>query len=176
MNNPRSAAFAVFVTAAPLALAGCVGPTPYSPAVERNGYADHPLEADRYVVSFAGNSQTSRETVETYLLYRSAEVTLAAGKDWFRVANQDTEAQTRYRSFDTGFGAAGFGPYFYRSGFNYGYFGGVGTATSVPITRYEAYANILVFDGEKPEGDPGAYDARSVIETLGPRVVRPEDG
>ncbi|MEM0944800.1 MAG: hypothetical protein AAGI70_12740 [Pseudomonadota bacterium] len=157
-----------------LGLAACTGPTAYAPAVDRDGYADSAVEENRYRVSFAGNTRTSRDTVETYLLYRAAEVTLAADKDWFKVAAQDTEAETRFRSFSTGFGRGGFGPFFFRSGFRHGFFGGVGTSDARPITRYEAFANILVFDGEKPDDDPAAYDARSVIETLGPQIVRPE--
>ncbi|MEM9782534.1 MAG: hypothetical protein AAF899_08670 [Pseudomonadota bacterium] len=158
-----------------LVLVGCTEPTRYMPAVERDGYVDQAVEENRFRVSFAGNTRTSRDTVETYLLYRAAEVTLAAGKDWFKVAGQDTEAETRFRSFSTGFGRGGFGPFFFRSGFRLGFLGGVGgTTTSRPITRYEAFANILVFEGEKPADDPAAYDARSVIETLEPQIIRPE--
>ncbi|MEL7348790.1 MAG: hypothetical protein AAFN17_13615 [Pseudomonadota bacterium] len=158
-----------------LGLAACTEPTRYAPAVERDGYSDRAIEDNRFRVSFSGNTRTSRETVETYLLYRAAEVTLAAEKDWFRVAGQDTEAETRFRSFSTGFGRSGFGPFFFRSGFRHGFFGaGVGTTSSRPITRYEAFANILVFEGEKPDEDPTAYDARSVLQTLGPAIIRPD--
>ncbi|MEO1722639.1 MAG: hypothetical protein AAFR84_09575 [Pseudomonadota bacterium] len=158
-----------------LAITGCTEPTRYTPAVERDGYTDRSVEENRFRVSFAGNTQTPRETVETYLLYRAAELTLAAGKDWFKLANQDTEVETRFSSFSTGFGSSGFGPFFYRSGFRHGFFGGFGAATTTrPITRYEAFANILVFEGEKPTDDPAAYDARSVIETLEPEIIRPD--
>ncbi|MEL6196948.1 MAG: hypothetical protein AAFT19_03790 [Pseudomonadota bacterium] len=158
-----------------LVLAACTEPTRYAPRVERDGYADAAIEDNRFRVSFSGNTRTPRDTVETYLLYRAAEVTLAAGKDWFRLAAQDTEAETRFRSFATGFGSSGFGPFFFRSGFRRGSFGTFGGSTSTrPITRYEAFANILVFEGEKPEEDPTAYDAQSVLETLGPEIIRPE--
>ena len=63
-------------------LAGCETATPYQPLNTANrdagGYSDHQIEANRFQVSFSGNSVTSRETVERYLLYRSAELTLAA--------------------------------------------------------------------------------------------------
>lgn len=156
-------------------LSACTEPTRYAPATDGEGYASKAIEENRFRVSFAGNSQTPRETVETYLLYRAAEVTLAAGKDWFRVADRDTEAETRFRSFSTGFGTSGFGPFYYRSGFRRGFFGSATTVTDTrPITRYEAFANILVFEGEKPEDDASAYDARSVLQTLGPEIVRPD--
>ncbi|MEM9139457.1 MAG: hypothetical protein AAGB15_06465 [Pseudomonadota bacterium] len=156
------------------ALAACVGPTPYGPATERHGYKDQALEQNRYRVTFAGNTRTSRQTVENYLLYRAAELTVASGNDWFRVAEQDTEVKTRFRGFSTGFGRSGFGPFFYRSGFNYGFFGGIGTFNARPINRYEAFANILVFKGDKPAEDGKAYDARSVLQVLEPSIVRAE--
>ncbi|MEM6972929.1 MAG: hypothetical protein AAF577_08985 [Pseudomonadota bacterium] len=168
------AAFPAAFLAALALIAGCTEPTRYAERVERDGYADSAIEENRFRVSFSGNTRTSRDTVETYLLYRAAEVTLADGKDWFRVADQDTETETRFRAFATGFGSGGFGPYFYRSGFRHGFFGGAASTTSRPITRYEAYANILTFEGEKPAEDPTAYDARSVLETLGPQIIRPE--
>lgn len=151
-----------------MALAACTRPTLYAPAVDGLGYANAPIEADRYRVSFAGNSLTTRDTVEAYLLYRAAEVTLSSGHDWFRVADRNTAADTSYRAYSTGFG--GWGPFLYGPGFAPGF---VDTTIIRPITRYGAYANILVFKGEKPADDPQAYDARSVIETLGPRIVRP---
>jgi hypothetical protein len=160
----------LLVTLAGSALACCMGPTPYAPAVDGLGYANAPIEANRYRVSFAGNSRTTLDTVETYLLYRAAEVTLSSGRDWFRVADRDTAADTSYRAYSAGLGS--WRPFFYGPGFAPGFVDA--TTTIRPITRYGAYANILVFTGEKPVGDPHAYDARSVLETLGPRIVRPE--
>ncbi|MEM0922184.1 MAG: hypothetical protein AAGF44_02245 [Pseudomonadota bacterium] len=153
---------------ATLALAACAGPTPYAPAVDRNGFADQALEEDRFQVRFSGNSRTARETVESYLLYRAAEVTLASGHDWFRVADQETEVETRFRG-----GTFGSAPFIFRSSFRFSRFG-FGATTGRPINRYEAFANIVVFEGEKPADDPLAYDARSVIETLEPTILRPE--
>lgn len=155
-------------------LVACTDPTPYAPAVERDGYSDQAIEENRYRVSFKGNTRTPRETVETYLLYRAAEVTVDSGHDWFKIADQDTEAITRFRGFSSGIGIGGFGPYFYRSSFSRGFFGSVGTSNLRPVSRYEAFANILVFRGEKPDEDGEAYDARSVIQTLGPDIILPE--
>ena len=70
-------------TAAPLLavalIAACAAPTPYQAATERNGFSELKIEDDRFSVSFRGNSRTPRETVETYLLHRAAELTLASG-------------------------------------------------------------------------------------------------
>jgi hypothetical protein len=41
------------------------------------GYSEQQIENNRFRVQFAGNSLTDRKTVETYLLYRAAELTKA---------------------------------------------------------------------------------------------------
>jgi hypothetical protein len=41
------------------------------------------------------------------------------------------------------------------------------------VTRYEAVAEIAMFDGRKPENDPDAFDAREVQANLQGRIVRP---
>ena len=78
-----------------LALAACASPTPYQPATDGVGYADRVLETDRFRVTFGGNAETPRATVEDYLLYRAAELALAQGRDYFVLADRDTEARTR---------------------------------------------------------------------------------
>ncbi len=93
----RSGAIAA-IAAAGLALGSCMTATPYQPAVGtgsyRTGYSDEAIESDRFRVSFAGNSLTSRETVERYLLYRAAELTLQKGFDHFVLVSRDTETKT----------------------------------------------------------------------------------
>ena len=59
------------------------------------GFSDVRLETDRFRVTFAGNSLTSRETVERYLLYRAAELTVAQGADWFSVVERQTDRKAR---------------------------------------------------------------------------------
>ena len=41
------------------------------------------------------------------------------------------------------------------------------------VDRYEATAEIVMGRGPKPAGDLNAFDAREVINNLGPRVLRP---
>ena len=50
------------------------------------GFSEQQIEDNRYPVQFAGNCLTDRKTVETYLLYRAAELTRQNGYDHFRVA------------------------------------------------------------------------------------------
>src|ERR1700722_4754796 len=81
--------------AAPGGLAARETRTPHPPltpaAASSGGYSDTKLEQDRWRVTFAGNSMTSRETVETYLLYRAAELTVSQGYDWFETVERQTD-------------------------------------------------------------------------------------
>lgn len=150
-------------------LCGCAGPTPYQPATAGYGYADRQLEANRYRVTFLGNAATPRSTVDDYLLYRAAEITLATGNDYFVIAGRETEPMSEgwYGGYPVV--APGYGWYGAGSGFALGLSIPLGGG---PSTRYRAIADILVFNGVKPGGDPYAYDAREVRAWLGPSVIR----
>ncbi len=151
------------------AAAGCTyGPTPYEPA-NRNGfgYKHQALDSQRYRVTFAGNSVTPREVVENYLLYRAAELTLETGNDYFLIELQDTERTDRLATSLLA------GPH---PRFNYFIYGPdpFGTFYSVHdfrvLRRYQAVVIIQVFKGTVPEDRAYYYDARDVLETLGPTV------
>ena len=79
MQFGRKVALAL-VGASTLMVAGCATETTYRPATGtgfyRTGYSDQQLEPGRFIVSFAGNTVTSRDTVERYLLFRAAQLTL----------------------------------------------------------------------------------------------------
>ena len=64
-------------------LAACETATPYQQLNPNNraagGYRDSRLDGTHWRVSFSGNSVTSRETVERYLLYRAAELATSQG-------------------------------------------------------------------------------------------------
>jgi hypothetical protein len=176
---------------AALSLAACETATPYQPLHARNsqasgGYSDQQIEANRWRVTFAGNDLTSRETVERYLLYRSAELTLAQGGDWFSAAQRSTDKQTETYVdplYGPGFGYWGPQWGFYRRGYGWGYGrwgdpfwgpGGWGPRGPIDIdqtSQYQASAEIIIGKGAKP--DARAFDARSVVEHLGPSIKRP---
>jgi len=153
-----------------IGLAACGTPTPYAPAPQNGGFghAVQKLEDARFRVTFAGNALTDRHTVENYLLYRAAELTLERGGDYFVVVTRAIEADTDYRtSHDS---PPYVGPYrSWRSGFSDPY-RGHGTARA--ITRYDAHAEIIVRSGRKPPDAPAAFDARAMIRNLGPAIVR----
>jgi hypothetical protein len=154
-----------------LALVACGAPTPYAPIDEQGrGYATVALAEDRYRISFSGNALTPRATVEDYLLFRAAEVTLARGAAEFTVADRMVEPETRLRA--TGIRTGASGPYPgwpYRSPH-----GGVATGGELrPVTRYDAALEIVL-----GRAGPAAqvYDARAVRAAIGLRVVRPAEG
>ena len=171
---------------AALSLAACATSTPYGPATgdNRYGFSDTKIEENRYRIMFRGNSSTERETVETFLLYRAAELTLENGYDYFVVLEQDTEENRRYSTTadPAFFGGYGFGPYwgafpYYAYGWGwgapYGRGFGPGYADTREITKYTAIAFITMHRGPKPAQDPQAFDARSVVENLKSYVVPP---
>ena len=170
MKTPSLKTLALVATAG-LTLAACATATPYQPAGfngQRNGYAEQRLESNRFRVSFSGNSLTSREQVEMSLLLRSAEVAAENGYD-----------STPDPFYDRFYGPR-FGPYwspswrFYRRGYWSPWGPTWGNDFDVrQVDRYEANAEIILGRGPKPAGDPNAFDAREVIQNLGPRVTRP---
>ncbi len=147
-----------------LGCGACGEPTPYQPAVGGHGFVEQALEENRYRVSFSGNRLTSRDTVENYLLYRAAEITVDEGFDHFLVVERDTERHTVYFPSVPVAGSFGIGVY----GADGGGFGGFASGGARSSDRYTSYANIVMRPGPKSDGDPDAYDARSVLQRLAP--------
>jgi hypothetical protein len=157
------------------ALSGCVSPTPYQPAdaAHRNGYSDQRLADNRIRVSFSGNSATRREQVEDYLLLRAAETTREAGYAWFAFDTRDTEAKTTYYSQFAGWPGWGRGFGWYRHSWAFDPWGGV--ETTIPTTRYEAYAEIVLLTPEQARSDIHALRAADVVTRLGPVAARSQE-
>ncbi|MBL8114284.1 MAG: hypothetical protein JNK60_15490 [Acidobacteria bacterium] len=64
--------------------AGCFSATKYRAQTgHRGGYSDVRLDERTFKVSFGANDDTARTTVEAYLLYRCAELTVEAGYHHF---------------------------------------------------------------------------------------------
>lgn len=167
-------------------LAGCATSTAYQPRTPQStqGFADTRLEDNRFRVSFAGNTVTSRDTVETYLLYRAAELTLAQGFDTFLVVDRRTDTKTRTLETDPWRGPyGGWRPdwnFYYGFGFGWdpywpqSHFGFNRHRDTMTVEKFKAEAEILLLKGPKDASDPKAFDARSVLANLGPKVVRPK--
>jgi len=162
------------------AIAACASTTPYQQANGRgDGYSEQKIERDKYRISFSGNSLTDRATVENYVLYRAAEVTIQTGNDYFIMLEDSEDIRRSFRTSGTSFGGGGFGRRgFFYGGFGGGFrggFGGFGSthSTTRERTEYTIGAIIQVYKGEKPASNPTAYDARSVIDSLGGSIQRP---
>lgn len=164
------------IRATPLALLagllmGCMQPTPYQPRLEgqTTGYTDRALTHNRYRVTFTGNSATPRETVESYLLLRAAEVTRAAGYSAFMFDTRNTRANTTVQTVPS---LPPPDPFWGRRG-GWGYWGGWGFAYDPAVdvvvrTNYEAYAEIVLLTPEQAAHEPKAINAADVIAHIGP--------
>lgn len=176
-------------------LFGCATATPYQPDIAgqriSGGYSETRLANNRYRVHFSGNTLTSRETVEGYLLYRAAELTVQSGYEWFRITDNTTEADRRtyvdrFPRYEPWYGS---GYAYWRPHWRY-YHGGAWStwhpygrapfwAYDVDVRtveRFEAEAEIVMRRGPMRTDDSRAFDARRVLQDLGPSIVRPQDG
>lgn len=167
-----------------------------------DGFSQQMIENDRARITFGGNSLTKRDTVENYMLYRAAETTLERGFDWFELQERDVEEKTRVRvtqgfasAYDPYFGYSFFRPRFgWSSPYRYSRFRGFRSSRGFgfrgfsdpfndpffhdvdmrEITKYRANAEVRFGSGPKPADRSNAFDARSVIENLGPTIKLPE--
>jgi hypothetical protein len=193
MKTARRARLAVLggALASALALASCATPTPYQPATGsgsyRTGYWDEQIESNRFRVTFAGNNLTARDTVERYLLYRAAELTVQHGFDHFILASRDTETRTS-TYVDRTFGGSAFGPYGGWRPYWRWYRPRYGWRSWDPfyddpfwdrdmdirtVQRFDATAEIVVGKGPRPNDNVRAFDAHEVLSRLGPSIVTP---
>ena len=150
------------------ALLGCAKPALYQPMQDEVGYGQQQLEENRYKVWFAGNRATPRETVENYVLYRCAELTLEKGYDYFVLSDRSTEGEHR----------AGPGMSVGLGGFRLGGHGGIsiGTGIGFPVgegdAKYFGQTVAVLVKGKKPADNPSAYDARELKANLEPSILR----
>ncbi len=180
----------VFVlTATALMLGACTLVTPYQPLrsqqAQLGGYSDKELNSDRWHVTFAGNTVTSRETVERYLMYRAAQLTLKQGYDRFVVT--DRHVQQQVTDVGPAFGQSAWGGYWapqwgvqprgFYSGFGRpstwagGPASGGGPMQLEKVRRYEASSDIVMARGKTPYKAAQVFDARLVIANLQPGIV-----
>ena len=171
--------------AAALALAGGVATAAPSGPATFSGYSEIQLEPQRWRVSYAGKTVTSREAVEAYLLYRAAEQTLRQGGDWFETIDRRSERDAptyvwpdpRYSPWRA-YGA-------WRPQWRYALVRSstwrtwdpwrgdpfwAATVDPQSVERFEAAAEIVVHRGATPANDPRAFDARAVLASLRPRI------
>lgn len=113
--------------------------------------------------NLGGNAYTSRETVEIYALYRCAEVTFEAGYDYFIILSERGETNRQTAAM----------PGFYTSSYSHGRLTGFYIPSQlIQMDKHGAFVTIKTFHGRKPEGYLAAYDAREIVQYLGPRVTK----
>jgi hypothetical protein len=184
-NRPGSTALALSMA---LALMSCATATPYQPEVAgqriHGGYSEQRLSEDRFQVTFDGNTLTSRERVEGYMLYRAAELTMQNGYDWFRIVQRATDqdrttyVEPNYRPW---YGYGYWRPYwrYYRPNYGWGSWYPYGPDPFWAdrydvrtIREFEAHAEIVMGRGPLPAGNGNLFDARRVMADLGPSIER----
>jgi hypothetical protein len=102
--------------------------------------------------------------VTDYALLRAADLAIAEGYDWFRVADRFIEGRPD-RGPRIGLGVGG-GDYGYRSGVN------VGLGTSFNLgggPSASSTLEVVMGRGERPRG-ADVYDARALRSNLGARI------
>lgn len=190
----RGLLFAAIASGA-LLVSGCATETTYRPATGkgfyRTGYSERQVETDRWLVTFAGNTVTDRDTVERYLLFRAAQLTLQNGYDYFVMVDRSTDRQAQTYStpgpggWGGGWGGwgAGWGPSwrYYGRGFGWRawdpWWGDPFWGNNVDIRtvdRYEASAEILMRKGTPGRDEVRAFNAKDVSDRIGPTVVMPK--
>jgi hypothetical protein len=187
--------FAVSAIALAVAATGCTTtPTPFQPYVPEaaagvhGGYSEQRLAPDRFVVRFHGNEFTSRDRVEGYLLYRSAQLTLESGYDTFAIADRHTEHDVETYVRPDPFYNPWYGPdyaswhpdwrYYVPGGGWYGWHSGSAPfwhdrPDIVRVEAFEATAEILLRKGPPSATESQEFDARKVIADLGPSIELP---
>ena len=154
-------------------MAGCLGlgacatsPTLFQAAASSKaiGYSDYRIEPGRYRVTFRGGPGAPVQQVADYALLRAADLALAEGYDWFRVADRFTEDQPD-RGPRLGVGVGG-GDYGRHSGLS------LGLGTSFNLGGGPAVSStieVVMGRGERPRS-ADTYDARALRAALGKRI------
>lgn len=196
MRSPIRRLALAATAALALATSGCaMRSTPYQPLHSSSrisgGYSDVRIDETHYRVSFAGNRLTSRERVESYLLFRAAELTLLKGYSYFVIEDREVEHQIERQIRRDPFYDPWHSPYhvywrpywrYYRTGRGwyhwYPYYGDPFWAERYDvrtIERFEASADIRMGSGEVPNGNLRAFDAREVRDRIAPQIEYPTE-
>lgn len=75
------------------ALSGCQA-TQYQPAAPRDGFGEVEFEGNIWRIRFMHNAFTTRETAQSYWLYRAAELAMSKGYDGFEVLSLGGRARS----------------------------------------------------------------------------------
>lgn len=141
------------------------------------GYSDERIDQNTVIVRYNGGAFTKPRQVNTYLLVRSAEVTIENGYDWFVISSMtsspidlDILTKQSYNGYVTNPRKAY--PTYYRS-ISYKSYHVKRPPLETMLqgggcSQRGESAVVKMFEGIKPEDLPFSYDAKSVIAHLGP--------
>lgn len=155
-------------------LTACATGPIYHPASKPGGegFTEQQIQDNRFRVTFNGNASTARETVEDYLLYRAAELTVAKGYDYFIIAEKDTEAKKTVRTVRRPAYYGRYAHFLGESYYSFPYYA-YGFDWTYPYeediqeyNRYSASAYIDMHRGVRPINNPRAFNAQSVLKNL----------
>ena len=160
------------IAASTLALTACASLAPYG--AQRGpggqGYSEQRIESNRYRVTYNGVGAAGR--VADWALVRAADLTTEQGYDWFEVTQSWTDGRPG--------GAGGVRPSVSLGGGTSRYGGysasGVGVGVGLNFSGPQPTSTtleIVMGRGAKPANDPNAFDAREVVQNIGPQVTRP---
>jgi hypothetical protein len=156
------------IAAAALSLAACAtAPTLYQPAAGPSaiGYREYRIEPGRYRVTFQGGPGAPVQQVQDYALLRAADLAIADGYDWFRIADRFVEGRPdRSPQVSMGVGSASFGRH---SSVGVGV--GVGSISLGGGPSVASTIEVVMGRGERPRG-ADTYDARALRRNLGERI------
>jgi hypothetical protein len=143
-------------------LAACS--TPYQATFLSGGYSEKQLEADVWRVEFDGNGFTTQETVQTYWLYRSAQLALDKGYDGFEIVSSTSLVLSEPPSIQIAAAAGGGAHYTYHPVYIPMYTGG----ESGP--KYTVIGDIRLLKAPIQAKPPKMFDAGQLKSTLDPYV------
>ena len=129
------------------------------------GYSDTRLDSSTVRVTYYGSVATPDETVQNYLLYRCAQVTLKYGYDYFVIISSSTQPIINTYT------SPGFINYYTnkKGTAGYAYYTG---GQSMTVSREIASAVIKMYSGTKPSSMTNAFAARDIQKYLTPVVSK----
>jgi hypothetical protein len=126
-----------------LLVASCAAP--YQARGWGAGYEETKIDGNTFKVTYVDDDPNN---VDTYDLYRCAELTLEQGYDYFIITEHDGNVATNVHQ---------------------------AVVSGAPSTRSSTYTEwrvIKMFKGSKPQENVNAYDAHEVVANMGPNIKR----
>lgn len=153
MRNTITLFLALFV----LFPLGCA--TKYQKHGFTGGYKDFQLQEDVFRVTAKGNAFTSDDRAVNYVVYRSAEITVKHGYDYFVILEASDGSSSSY-STNT------FGNAYTSRNSSYSTTSGTFSSTTSEVKRPKKNLVIKLFKGKKPKNNPNAYNAKELMSYL----------